>query len=103
MVGERLAPAVQHRDEADLGAQMPAIGGDSAQCLGRHLEQDRVERRLVLEGDLSDLGRQREQHVEVSYRQKLGLPRGEPFPASLPLTFGATPVAAEAMGRAAWA
>jgi Integrase core domain len=40
MIVQVLAPAVQHRDEADLGPQMFGIGGDHAQRLGRCLEQD---------------------------------------------------------------
>ena len=95
-----LAPAVQHRDEADLGAEMPGIGGDRAQRLGRRLEQDGVDHRLVLEGDRGDLGRQREHHVEVGDRQKLVLPRGEPVPAGLALALRAMPVAAGIVGHA---
>jgi hypothetical protein len=100
MVGESLAPTVQHCDEADLSAQMSGIGGDRAQRLGRRLEQDRVERRLVVEGDRGNLGRQREHHVEVGHRQKLVPPRGEPVPAGLALTLGAMPVAAGIVGHA---
>lgn len=32
-----LTPAMQHRDVADFGAEMPGIGGDGAQRLGRSL------------------------------------------------------------------
>ena len=38
-----LTPAVQHREKADLGAQMFGIGGDGAQRLGGGPEQDRVD------------------------------------------------------------
>ena len=34
-----------------IGAEMAPVGGDRAQCLGCRLEQDRVDRGLVLEGD----------------------------------------------------
>src|SRR3954454_11983397 len=43
MVVKILAPAVQHRDEADLCAEMPGIRGDGAQRLGGRLEQDLVD------------------------------------------------------------
>lgn len=50
MVTQGLTPAVQDRDEADPGAEMPGIGGDDAQGLGGRLEQDAVDDCLVLEG-----------------------------------------------------
>jgi hypothetical protein len=46
-----LAPGVEHGDKADLGAEMTPVGGDRAQRLGRRLEQDGVDRGLVLEGN----------------------------------------------------
>lgn len=45
VVQQVLAPGVQDGDEADLGAQVSAIGGDGAQGLGGGVEQD--EGRLV--------------------------------------------------------
>ena len=54
MMVQVLAPGVQHGDQADLGAEMLGIGGDDAQRLGRRLEQDAVDDRLVLEGDGGD-------------------------------------------------
>ena len=103
MIGEGLAPAVQHRDEADLGAKMPGIGGDHAQRLGRCLEQDGVDYRLVLEGDRGDLGRQGEHDVEVADRQEIGLAGGQPVPCRRALAFGAMPVAAAVIGNPAMA
>ncbi len=55
-----LTPAVQDRDEANPGAEMPGIGGG--------LEQDAVDDRLVLEGYRRDLGGQCEYHVEIGNR-----------------------------------
>ena len=100
MIVQVLTPGVQHRDQADLGAEMFGIGGDRAQRLGRGLEQDRVDHRLVLEGDRGDLRRQREDDVEIGNRQQLGLPRGEPLAAGLPLALRAMPVAAGIVGDA---
>jgi len=100
VIVEVLAPTMQHCNEADLCPQMFGIGGDRAQRLGRRLEQDGVDRRLVLEGDRRDLGRQCEHHVEIGNRQKLVLPRGEPFPAGLALALGAMPVATGVVGYA---
>ena len=73
-----LAPGVEHGDETDLGAEMLRVGGDRAQRLGRRAEQDGVDRLLVLEGDLGDRRRQREDDMEVRHRQQLGLPGGQP-------------------------
>ena len=51
MMGERLPPCVEDGDEADLGAQMPGIGGNGAQRLGRRSEQHGIDQGLVMEGD----------------------------------------------------
>src|SRR3546814_10851069 len=80
VMGERLPPGVQHGDDAELGAEVPWIGGDPAQCLGRGPEQDGVDRPLVLEGDLGNRGRQREDDMEVCHGQQL---RSEEHPSEL--------------------
>ncbi len=71
MIVQVLTPAMQHRDEADLGAEVFGIGSDRAQRLGRRLEQDRVGRRLVLEGDGGELRRQREDDMEVCFMVRI--------------------------------
>jgi hypothetical protein len=45
---------VQHRAQADLGAQVLGVGGDADQRLGRGLEQDAVDRGLVPVGDVGE-------------------------------------------------
>ena len=45
---------MEHGQETDLGAQMLGVRGDRAQSLGRRLEENAVDDRLVLEGDLGD-------------------------------------------------
>ena len=52
VVGERGAPGVQHRDEADAGAEVPGIGRDREHGLGRGFEQQVVDHGLVLIGDI---------------------------------------------------
>src|SRR6202040_1035517 len=54
--------------------------------------------RLVLVGDRGDLGRQREDQVEVADRQQIGLAGGKPVPRSRALALGAMPVAAGVVG-----
>jgi hypothetical protein len=83
---------------ADLGAEMLGIGRDRGHGLGRSLEQDVVDSRLVLVGDVGDLGRQREYDVEVRHRQQLGLALGKPRACCRPLALGAMPVAAAVVG-----
>ena len=98
MVAEGLAPAVQHRDEADPGAEMLGIGGDDAQRLGGCPEQDAVDDLLVLEGYGRNLGRQREDHVEIGHRQQVARARGQPVARDRALAFWAMPVAAGIVG-----
>jgi hypothetical protein len=38
VMGQRLSPAEENGDEADLGTQMSGVGGDGLECLGRGLE-----------------------------------------------------------------
>src|SRR6266852_456455 len=48
MVGERRAPGVEDGEDADAGAEVFGIGRDGDQGLGRGLEQDVVDRGLVV-------------------------------------------------------
>jgi hypothetical protein len=82
------------------GAEMPRIGGNPQHGLGRRLEQQIVNGGLVLERDVGDLRRQREDDVEVSDRQQVGLALGEPGARGGPLALGAVPVAAAVVGDA---
>ena len=56
MVGHRRPPGVQHCGDADARAEVPGIGGDGRHRLGRRLEQQIVDQRLVVERDVGDLG-----------------------------------------------
>ena len=69
MLVERRAPGVEDGEHTDAGAEMLGIGRDGDHGLGRGLEQDIVDRGLVLVGDVGDFGRQREHDVEVRHRQ----------------------------------
>lgn len=94
MVGHRRSPCVEHGCDADAAAEMPGIGRDRQHSLRCRLEQQVVDQRLVVEGDLGDLGRQREHDVEVSDRQQVGLPLGKPCPRGRALALRTVPVAA---------
>ena len=69
---------MQHRSDADAGAEVLRVRGDGRHRLRRRLEQQPVDRHLVLPRDVGDLGRQREDDVEVADRQQVGLALGEP-------------------------
>ena len=51
-------------------------------------KQQVVDRGLVVEGDVGDLGGQREDHVEVADRQQVGLACGEPLTGCAPWHLG---------------
>ena len=100
MVRHRRAPGVEHGGDADAGAEMLRIGGDRQHRLRCRPEQQVVDQRLVLEGDVGDLGRQREDDMEVADRQEVGLALGEPGARGGALALGAVPVAAAVVGDA---
>ena len=95
-----LPPGMQHRDEADLGIQMSGIGGQRAQRLGDGAKQGRIDRLLILEGNLGDRLRHGEDDVEIADRQQIGLPGGKPVTARLSLALWAMPVATGVIGDA---
>jgi len=68
VMGHGRAPAVQHGGDADAGAEVFWVGGDGSQGLGRSLEQQIVDDRLVVIGDVTDRRRQREDQVIVWHR-----------------------------------
>ena len=59
------APSVQYRSHTNPCSEVFWIGGDSQQRLGRSLEQQAIDRCLVLICNVGDLGWQREDNVEV--------------------------------------
>ena len=98
MVRQRRAPGVQHRGDADVGAEVLGIGRDLECGLGRGFEQQVVDHRLVLIGDVGDWCRQCVHHMEIPYRQQIGLAFGEPLAGSGTLTLGTVPIPAAVVG-----
>src|SRR5271163_4696284 len=94
MMLQGLSPRVQDGGDAELGAEMPWIGGDGDERLGCRAHQDGIDPSLVLESDLGRRRRQGEDDVEVGHGQKLGLPCGEPLRPRQPLALRAVAVAA---------
>src|SRR6266849_5555826 len=95
---QRGTPCVQHRHEADASAEMLGIRRDRERGLGRGFEQQVVDHRLVLIGDVADLRRQRVHHMEIRHRQELGFALGQPLACGSALTLGAVPIAAAIVG-----
>lgn len=94
VVGERLPPGVENGEEADLAAQMPRVGRNGLERRGHGIEQDRIDRGLVVEGYRRDFGRHREHDMEVWHRQQIGLTVRKPPFALGALALGTMPVAA---------
>ena len=85
---------MENGDHAGLSAEVFWIGGDDAHRLGRGLEQDVVDDRLVLQRDGGDGRRHGEDDMKIRNRQQVGLPIGQPLRACPSLAFWTVPVAA---------
>ena len=72
------SPGVEHGGDADPCAQVAVIGRDRQHRLGCRVKQQVIDRGLVVEGDVGDLGGHGEDDVEVSNRQQVGLALGQP-------------------------
>ena len=97
-MGHRRAPGVQHGGDADAGAEMLGIGRDRQHGLGGGLEQQVVDHRLVLVGDIGDGGRQREDDMEVPTGNSSASRSASHSLAAAPWHFGTMPVAAAVVG-----
>ena len=93
MVDERRAPGVQHGCDADASAQMLGVARNRHHGLGTRLEQQIVDYRLVLIGDLGDRRRHGEHHMVIRDRQQVGLPLGQPLLGRRALALRAMPIA----------
>jgi hypothetical protein len=94
MVGERRSPGVQHGGEPDAGAEVLGVGGDGDQGVGGGFEQQVIDDRLVLIGDVGDRSGQGEDDVEIRHGQEFGLAIGQPLLGSRGLALRTVPVAA---------
>ena len=91
---QRRSPCVQHAGHADACAEPLGIGRDRAQRLGRCPKQQVIDSLLVPVGDLSDLGRQGEDHVEIFHGQQIRGAGGHPIPRRRSLALRTVPVLA---------
>ena len=56
MVRHCRTPSVEDGGDADTRTEMAGVGGNRQHCLRRRTEQQVVDDRLVVEGDVGDLG-----------------------------------------------
>lgn len=100
MVCHCLAPGMQDGSQTDFRAEPLGIGGDRLQCLSRHLHQQSINDRLVLESDLRDRRRQGKDDMEVRDGQEVGDTSSNPLSASRPLALWAMAIATGIVGDA---
>jgi hypothetical protein len=91
---------VQDGGDADVGAEVLGVGRNGGERIGCGREQQSVDLGLVLVGDGTEGGRQREHHVEARHRQQFGFARLKPCLRGRPLALRAVPVAAGVVGDA---
>jgi hypothetical protein len=100
MMKQRLPPSVENSEKAELCAEMLRIGGDGAQGFGDGVEQDVVDRSLVVMGDGGDLLRHGEDDVEVWHCEELGSSVLEPLGTRQGLALWAVAIAARVVADA---
>ena len=103
MMGEGLPPCVQDRHHAGLGAEVFGVRADDADRLGRRLEQDVVDERLVLKRDRRDRRGDGKDDMEIGDGQQFGAAIGQPLEARQTLTLRTVPVATGIVGDASLA
>jgi hypothetical protein len=91
---------VQHGGEPDARAEVLGVGRDRNQSLGGDFQQQVIDDRLVVIGDVGDRPRQREDDVEIRHGQEVGLAVGQPLLGSGGLALRAVPVATGVVGDA---
>lgn len=94
-----LSPAVQHREEADLCAEVAGIGGNSLQGSGAGGEQDFIDLLFVAQHQIVELFGKGENHVVVFDGQQFSLPAFDPACPRQVLAFRTVPVAAGVVGN----
>ena len=94
MMVQGLAPGMQDPEEADLRAQVLGIPGNRLERCGHGLKQQRIDHPRMLQGERTQLGRKRKDHMAVGHVQELPLARGEPGDLGTALAFWTVPIAA---------
>ena len=100
VVLEVLTPCVQDGDDADVGTEVLAIGGNGDQRVGRSLKQQSVDLGLVLVGHRADYGRQHEDEMKIRHRLEARLRAPPAMPPQLATDIWTVPIAARIIGDA---
>jgi hypothetical protein len=95
---EFLIPGVQNADKADLGSEVPGIGGNLNQRFRAGSEQQIVDNLLVLQSQRREFVWQRENDMRVACGQEFALSGGKPALACSCLTLRTVPVTARIEG-----
>jgi len=83
---------MQHGGEPYSRTEVLGVGGDGDQGFGGGFEQQVIDDRCVVVGDVGDRPRQGEDDMEIGHRQQIGLAVGEPLLGSSGLALWAMPV-----------
>src|SRR5215831_807202 len=98
MMVQGLAPGMQHREEADVRAEMPRIACHRQEGLGHGLEQTHIQGARVLQHQWAQGMRQREHHMEVGNLEEVRFAGREPRRLRAALTLGAMPITTGIVG-----
>ena len=98
MVGQWRSPGVEDGGEPDACAEVLGVGRDRDQGLGGNFQQQVIDDRLVVIGDVGDRPRQGEDDMEIGHGQEIGLAVGQPLLGSVGLALRTVPVAAGVVG-----
>ena len=99
MMVQGLAPGMQDREEADVGAEMPRIACHGQEGVGHGLKQARIEGTRVLQHQRAEGMREREHHMEVGDVEELRFAGGKPRRLRAALALGAMPIATGVIGN----
>ncbi len=94
MIVQILSPGMQDGEETERGSQMAPVAGDGEQGLGGGAKKQVVELLLVMEHQLGDGFRNREDDVKILDRQQFALPAFQPPGPGQGLALGTVAVAA---------
>ena len=89
---------MQDGDDADAGAQVLRVGCDCQCGHGRCFHKQVIDHGLVVIGDVTELSRQRVNHMKILDRQEFGLAVCEPPAGGGTLTLWAVAVATTVVG-----